>query len=47
MTPTLEEGLPESGRKPAGDSGASGYSGGFVFSPNRGGSIGDMLKVLG
>ena len=30
----------------AGDGGASGYDGGFVFPPNPGVSIGDMLKVV-
>ena len=28
------------------DGGTSGYGGGFVFPPNPGGSIGDMLKVV-
>ena len=30
----------------AGDGGASGYGGGFIFPPNPGGSIGDMVKVV-
>ena len=30
----------------AGDGGASGYGGGFVFPPNPGGIISDMLKVV-